>query len=446
MVNGIPPVYLGKIWTRSAIPYAWTSSVLFQSFYDTLVQKYGSSAFEVPRLWKQIAVFRGFYDRTYRAKAIRTADTLQGAVADGLDRDVARALKDIEERRRTWRRLRPWYDSEYFRWEVSPYSHISARDILRRFIDASRPEERESDPLYSEIKASSAATILGYFMNHYICSALDARYPRGLWFWKVVACMMEAALPSRMPTNGVYPTRWDINVWGPSMHATQAGTDKWRFPLAREVPEVLTYYWTLAGRHKTRVPEYSNGQIVALKSNRVWLLEQAIKCKREHEQLFPLPEPLSQALNMGLQALFAQAVAGSDDNNWLKFDFDFPPYSTTFVTRDGAGNITPFSGFGSSGVTGDDLEISPLVTAAAARVVTGRRRGSGLRLAQPQRRYFTVSEVGEMVSDDRMGTNWALVADGQGGYNVVDVSGESISVSLPSFLILVTVLTVAARH
>jgi hypothetical protein len=31
---------------------------------------------------------------------------------------------------------------------------------------------------------------------------------------------------------------------------------------------------------------------------------------------------------------------------------------------------------------------------------------------------------GEMVSDDPFGPNWALLPDGQGGYDVFDVRGE----------------------
>lgn len=49
-----------------------------------------------------------------------------------------------------------------------------------------------------------------------------------------------------------------------------------------------------------------------------------------------------------------------------------------------------------------------------------KSRGVGLRT-----RYFTVSEVGERVSKDPSGTNWALLADDDGGYDVFDVSGES---------------------
>lgn len=47
-----------------------------------------------------------------------------------------------------------------------------------------------------------------------------------------------------------------------------------------------------------------------------------------------------------------------------------------------------------------------------------------MRLAQPKTRYFTVSEVGDKAPDNRTGTNWALVDDGMGGYDVVDVSGK----------------------
>ncbi|KAK3294383.1 uncharacterized protein B0H64DRAFT_400579 [Chaetomium fimeti] len=58
----------------------------------------------------------------------------------------------------------------------------------------------------------------------------------------------------------------------------------------------------------------------------------------------------------------------------------------------------------------------------AAQVVGGGSgagpRGSGRRWPT---KYFTVSEVGEMISDDPSGANWALLPDNQGGYDVFDV-------------------------
>jgi hypothetical protein len=433
LVNDVPAVYFGQVSTRTPIPNAWISSVLLQSFYDSAVQKYGFDAFKAPRLWEQRYVHRGFYNRAHRAIPIRNAESLQGAIVDGLDRDVGRALQELRVRRLTWHRLRPWYPKEYSLWQMTPYSNIRGRDMLLEFRNAISLESRLRDPRTAEILASNTSNLLNFFLINRGLRREDAPHASSLWIFQALAYMMHAVLPACIESKGDYATRLDPNRWGPSTHAIKAGTDRWRFPPTRTISQFsLAKTWRLRARHQARVPVISDaGQAIELKSNRVWLIEQALECKRVNENLFPLPEPLSQALETELHALFAQALLGRDED-WLRFEFEFPPYSSTLVTRDGAGNLTPFLNPDPT-LSRADFDLSPhdpRFIAAAARVVPGRRRGSGVRLAQPRYKYFTVSEVGEKALDNGKGTNWALMADGQGGYDVVDVTGGFIT-SLP---------------
>ncbi|KAH6856166.1 hypothetical protein B0I37DRAFT_366715 [Chaetomium sp. MPI-CAGE-AT-0009] len=136
----------------------------------------------------------------------------------------------------------------------------------------------------------------------------------------------------------------------------------------------------------------------------------------EWEGVEPLPLPLAVEVERLLVGLFGQVVFEKANEEWLDWDFEFPEYSAELVCRDAQGVYVPWMEF--SPVQGDEAQTQ----AMAVQVVGGG--GGGPRGSSGQRptRYFTVSEVGEMISDGPAGANWALLPNGQGGYDVFDVT------------------------
>ncbi len=125
-LNGTPVVHFGKTSTVYPVPVAWLSSTLLESFYTTLVAKYGLAAFEAPRILSGTRIHRGFYSAATVAQPLPTAiAALHSTLAPQLDN----ALSDLAARRAVWSRLRPWYQASHALWSQTPYSNPAARAI-----------------------------------------------------------------------------------------------------------------------------------------------------------------------------------------------------------------------------------------------------------------------------------------------------------------------------
>ncbi len=249
-------------------------------------------------------------------------------------------------------------------------------------------------------------------------------YPRRDWLFQVLALMMLAVLPARdYAGDFVYGSREALNVWTPSQAAVGSGQGVWRFAARRRVYESRRGLYVLPERHEQGhflTNELGQQQYMG---NRLWLLHMALDMKQQGEGTEPLPAALAAALNRELQSLLAQASFLRQDEEWLDWGFEFPAYSEELVTVDEQGGYVPWGlpaglGAGNWGPGGH-------MQAMAAQVLGQPWPPPVTRGREPwTKTHFTVSEVGERISDQPGGTNWALAPDDQGGYDVFDVSCE----------------------
>ncbi|KAK4096089.1 hypothetical protein N658DRAFT_459306 [Parathielavia hyrcaniae] len=171
----------------------------------------------------------------------------------------------------------------------------------------------------------------------------------------------------------------------------------------------------LGKRHKDgHVERDENGDVVRHMGNREWLLEEALKEKERAERFEPLPRPLAEALERELRSLFQQALFEKMEDEWLDWGFEFPEYSDELVTTDEVGDYVPW------------FELAAAAQAQGhahrAQLVRRKRDRFKTRAWLPKTKYFTVSEVAENRSDSRTLTNWGLLPDEEGGYDVFDVT------------------------
>lgn len=285
---------------------------------------------------------------------------------------------------------------------------------VARFRAAARPENRLRDPLAAERDAHHAAGRMRHWLVSRSPDWRAGAMPRSQWLYAVLTHMMQAVLPARAEAaESEYDSREVPNAWFPSRAAEEAGVP-WRFPATHTVWEREERMWALPRRHQV-----SRGEGL---SNRLWLLERALELFKEAGMVFPIPEPLSRAVETEVQSLFRQAAFEAAEGEWLDFVFEFPEYSRTMTTRDGSGDYLPFdwsapTQFDEEGDFDISSPSSPTETQERAAKVFTSTRGSWSSRGSRQRqltKYFTVSEVGENASDDRHGTNWGLLRDGQG--------------------------------
>jgi hypothetical protein len=237
------------------------------------------------------------------------------------------------------------------------------------------------------------------------------------WIFTVLALMMQAVLPAREGEGAGYEhahahaSREVENIWVPSRAAVNGGGGdggRWRFEARRRVFE-------LSARRGEEGRVVRDGG-VSVGWNRMWLLERALELKQRWERVEPLPMSLAVELERQLVVLLRQVGVEKVDDEWLDWDFEFPEYSGESVSRDGQGAYVPWTGFPpvqeetASTLSSGQGQAQAMATQVARGGGGGPRGSSGRRPIK----YFTVSEVGEMVSDDPSGPNWALLPDGQG--------------------------------
>jgi len=421
-LNNAPLRFLGHATTVSPLPAAWASSTLLESFYTTLVAKYGLSAFLAPRILSSANVFYGFYNLSTRAHPLPTA---LNAVHAGILPQITRTLADLDARREAWARLRPWYPRAFRRWLDTPHANVAARAVLARFADACRL--RDADEQRAEREAHFAISSMTYWLTDYRpVPGRDEGYPLCDWVYTVLALMAQAVLPARKGAGWEYEWREVGNVWTPSKGAVAGGCDQWVFEPVRKVREQAQRVYSLGDRHQVghAVRWDADGNVEEYQDNRLYLLEKALEMKQHFDGMSPLPVGLAEALDLELKSLFVQAGTYGENpkciDEWLDWGFEFPVYSEDWTTVGADGTYIPWPE-----AVGGHGQAAPAqggqVMAAQAGDRRSKSRAGGLRT-----KYFTVSEVGERVSNDPSGTNWALLADNHGGYDVFDVSGELV--------------------
>ncbi|KAL2190085.1 hypothetical protein L209DRAFT_156586 [Thermothelomyces heterothallicus CBS 203.75] len=431
-VNNKPLDAIGRVTDASPLPAAWYSSHLLESFYTTVVQKYGLAAFQAPRLFSAPNIFRGFYLEAHRAEPLANATSAEHA---HLMPSIHATLADLQARRLAWNRLRPWYDHEHRLWKLTPYSNVAARAVVARFAAAAQPLRRltEADELAAEREAHVAVSGMDYWLNcHLARDGIDARLPRRDWLFAVLALMMQAALPARRGAGYEHDSREVANTWFPSRAALARGEGAWRFAPTRTVWRELGRLYHLPDRHlKGHTEKDEHGEVVVYQSSRLWLLERALEIMQDREAVEPLPMALSMELERELQSLFQQDASEKTIEEWLDWSFKFPEYTGNLMKKNEYAVYVPWTGYptvqgapgpasGPSGHPGQGQ-----AHAMAAQVGGRKKHGLGSLHAPAPTRYFTVSEVGEATLNDPTGTSHlALLPDDTGGYDVVDVGGE----------------------
>ncbi|KAL2164868.1 hypothetical protein VTH06DRAFT_164 [Thermothelomyces fergusii] len=406
---------------------AWHFSHLLESFYATTVQKYGLAAFQAPRIFSAPLIYRGCYSEVRRAESVVSATSVE---LSHLIPSVRATLADLEARRLTWKRLRPWYSRERRLWRLTPYSNVDLRASVARFAAAAHPLRRlsEADAVDAERKADAVASEMDHWFNfHETREGVDGLFPRRDWVFAVLAVLMQAVLPARHEGVFEVPHRVVVNTWFPSQAALAGGEGTWRFAPVRIILRELASEFNLPDRHlEGHVETGENGEVVRQKSSRMWLLEMALNMIREREVTEPLPMALSKALEEEVRSLFLQHTFEKKDEEWLDWGFKFPTYDRHLMRKNEHGMYVPWTGYNPTMAQGapgsaSDPSAHP-AQARAAQVGGGRmRQDLGSPDAPTPTRYFTVSEVGDTTLNEPTGTSLALLPDGMGGYDVVDV-------------------------
>lgn len=141
------------------VPGAWARWVQSAGFWDYCAARYGGSALQAPRVFgARRVVSLGPFRYSYTTMAEADEGALMAQPSE-LRPYLARAVRELEDRRARWRRLRPWYAQARLRWSLTPYSG-QHRKRLEKLVSETFALPRGTR------KEHDAETIIGSMVPH----------------------------------------------------------------------------------------------------------------------------------------------------------------------------------------------------------------------------------------------------------------------------------------
>jgi hypothetical protein len=156
-------------WSSHPVPTSWLSCLLTEEYWRDWITKYGSQALRFP----QVCRSSRREDDLDAAEGLLDVKYVVGEMRPGLQA----LCSELERRQQLWNSLRPWYQTEFARWKVTPYSNTTFRHYLEKYQQArARGDE--------------------YIAQRAVISIIDFdRIRAGTlhaadWYWVVVAILM----------------------------------------------------------------------------------------------------------------------------------------------------------------------------------------------------------------------------------------------------------------
>ncbi|KAK7996531.1 hypothetical protein PG989_004571 [Apiospora arundinis] len=374
----------------NVVPLLWVSALLSEQFWRTEVAKHGSQALTMPRYVKTQTNYQ-------KGRSINRPETIRvDTPLDTLRERLQTTALDFNRRYLKWTELRPWYQSEGFKWAISPWSSDTWRSSLQHFKMAHAVQNelecwRESErimALYSDKKKTS-------------------------WLYHAVGLLMKAVTPLRDVAIKPVNKGWCTEELYRSRAAEQQNPDRHRyvrFPKRRIMRNDWSYESSI-----TMPPPSS------------YYLSLYQKWVDLHERLEPLPRgwhaSLDEAYRLVLQSRQndpVTTITPGAARSWGPWDFKVPPYDDRWQSWD----LVP-DGQGGMQRQLKDEEPPQKIDRDAREFLATNAQGEPIP-------YFTVSQVGEHRTAE---SAWIVVPRNNGLPDVYDVTEalRQLNGSTPDF-------------
>ncbi|KAK9416099.1 hypothetical protein SUNI508_09872 [Seiridium unicorne] len=310
-----------QAWTEGAqlikwqVPALWVSGLFTDEFWRLSVDKYGSRALRVPKMIVSYSLVWRLGDRAF---SLFTVDP-QPEVAE-LMPELIKLRERFVEREEAYRRIRPWQQVEYRKWQASPWSWTIARMVINDFAEY----HAQQDFFRAAEKASElfAIAVTAQNTDHINSNGLLPWAPT-YWVFNIIASLMLASLPVRTAP-AVSGTRVYKRLL-PTQHAINAHPGKSVDRLKNEPALPNLQWWCdVAGRppFQARLP----AEFQPINRPHDFLPKIDDKIARWNHDQVPVHNEWIRAIYAALDDIkgFRQFVG--ETNRWSTWNFKIPDY------------------------------------------------------------------------------------------------------------------------
>ncbi|KAK7996473.1 hypothetical protein PG989_004513 [Apiospora arundinis] len=425
--------------TRHSLPAAYPLSMISEKYWRAVVPHWGLGAIKAPKVLTAIgsSTYLHYAPRWHSARLTNTMNV------------APEVRPKYESFRQAWNKLtawnnsvRPWWEEQYLKWSLSPWSQIGARKWILEF--------REAHARRDLMQCTKLVwNMINYMGKDKFEAGFDPVVGPSMNLWYCIASLMMASIPV---------LQGEMGYKGPPMnvlaHPSISATLRWTEPLT--VHPITLESFRMKQEHSPGPWKHPKEGLSAFWDR---------FCPMG--MCYDIPHVWLEACYNTFQKLWVHHQTTKSNQHWAEFDFDIPPYDDNwaFISEHSINvnyyNMPVYQWVRSSAPTGNERDFyqpSPPMTPVSRRTNQQQQQQQDQSAQQKQRTppwrqrprprqldhrsrsrsrgkrdlypvHFSTGEVGNNMDDDDF---WVIECDGNGGYDIFSISGLCLQMGYPT--------------
>lgn len=404
------PPYVYQV-PRLVAPSLFATSLVSEGYWNTVVSHWGTTALRVPNSLNSVGQmgYTHYFTRWHSARLTRPLKDVAPEMYDKY-----RAFQSDWRRLTTWNAtVRPWWEAEYTKWSLSPWSQVNARRWILEFREAHTKRDLPRCTLL-------LGNMISWIGQLQFEAGFDPRVGPVINLWGCIASLMMASIPIMAGEAG-----WKgppLSYW---MHPSVSASTRWTEPLTLH-PMTLDMFQK---KNEVRPGPWSDpeGGLVAF-WNRFCPMG----------MMWDIPHAWLDACYDTYQQLWVHHYTIRSPWHWGEFDFEIPEYDDSWARiSNNPYNVNFYNipiyqwtrSYAPAGYDRDFYLPSPPSTPPPPWGTPGSRARQPRRTpspSHPRRRslypvHFSTGEVGNNMDDEDF---WVIESDGNDGYDIFSIRGK----------------------
>ncbi|KAK8119752.1 uncharacterized protein PG998_004378 [Apiospora kogelbergensis] len=401
------PPYVYQV-PRLVAPSLFATSLVSEGYWNTVVSHWGTTALRVPNSLSSVGQmgYTHYFTRWHSARLTRPLKDVAPEMYDKY-----RAFQSDWRRLTTWNAtVRPWWEAEYTKWSLSPWSQVNARRWILEFREAHTKRDLPRCTLL-------LGNMISWIGQLQFEAGFDPRVGPVINLWGCIASLMMASIPIMAGEAG-----WKgppLSYW---MHPSVSASTRWTEPLTLH-PMTLDMFQK---KNEVRPGPWSDpeGGLVAF-WNRFCPMG----------MMWDIPHAWLDACYDTYQQLWVHHYTIRSPWHWGEFAFEIPEYDDSWARiSNNSYNVNFYNipiyqwtrSYAPAGYDRDFYLPSPPSTPPPPWGTPGSRARQPRRTpspSHPRRRslypvHFSTGEVGNNMDDEDF---WVIESDGNDGYDIFSI-------------------------
>jgi hypothetical protein len=403
-----------------------------EDWWQVFARKYGLSAMKMPLvIFSQTRNQKQNKARSEdRCKTARwTYPFMKALLALGeMGPTLKYTMNSHHYNRAKWRRLRPWYKTQYARWKITPYGDAMSRTSLASVERLFAKKTIKSESIVNEIVNQLSVRKTDY-QDPETGEILPQEISPNVWFWRSIGLLIDASMPSR--NNKVDPTTRGPPLLFRHTDFPWIASNSMNDAFLKEIGK--TKFWDALSPSPGDIPLRLDER-EGTTSDRIDKLTQSANCFQTYMAFGMVPQGLETAYESEWRRIQLASHHLSSTKDWIPFNWRLPVWTNTFVNpffREPFGSARLHEEFGELRSISDISSPSYTQGVDTSEAFKGIGRIAFAFKSQVERsvsvakhgmptRYFSVGQIGDFQQN---GEFWALTEGQHGELDIVDLKG-----------------------